>query len=1019
MASKWIQQSFETCPKGVSSAVAPELLMPGQFAWGANIAIRGGKPHTRPPMIERLVLPSGLHQSSSYFGVQGGMIVTNIQGRIYRLRIGNNAYSYEEIPLGFVNSGAIKQTWMQQTIESLVIQDGQSTPIIYNGSTARRAASDEVPRGTVMAYGNGRLWVAINQRELVAGDIRTRAPGSELKFTETDYLSGGGSLYFPRGITGLEFIPVTGAADFGTLIVFGRDYAESIRADVTSRDMWAQMAGFVTNVFRDIGCSGDWSIVQVNQDLYWRDSRGDIRSLANAISTNSSPGSTPISREVQRLVAYDSDQLLPWVSAIYFDNRLLMTSSPYLNVNGGVSFKDLVSLDFSPISTMQLKAPPAYDGVWNGIPGIAQIVSGEFDGATRAFAISSDEDGVNRLWEIMDRGREDASLSCGSGVVPSPIESFIEYPSINFGIEKNRKRIERCDVWLSDMENEVEVRAYWRADNNQQWTQWDSKPFCAKVTDAATTTPHVWKNLLSQQRPQIKTFTIPDGLDQVTNYALMVGFEFQIRLVFTGKYQVEKMMVYATPLSDPDFGEESTEACIENNVVGNEIRYVIPTSVCPPTPPSEPIFEQFDGPFEGVRYLTQRVEGETRALYSFSFLGMSHGHGAGLVPLPNGTTSDGVITSVWSGTSTFDPNTSTYTGLLSATRSQYGAIPGGVNYVIPAGPPHTETGVDFDAVMNALNLYPGFAFLARSYAEGKKADGTFVRRYFSETPGPEIGGFFAGYTMSAIWSDGWTLTITYSNLVTVAQLGFPVVRTGDPARTQHVTGYDPVTFTYTGNKSRLRQDVQIPNGKTKLYGTFKYLVTPDNGDPAYFFYDSQEFDVLGGSTYNAVVWFPWIVDATVYFVSGSFYFTPSYFLGYSGLINATEYTELPDQPNWPELVSFGCPTPNADAWDDFQDYGGADTNPSIYLITLFTGYAWDEEWFFQSTDPIDAYDDFESYVDGPIANATLGVGWVTFGFFILIPEVTASDDFSTYPDGAITTWDVYGDFWAAAGFFVT
>lgn len=577
MGKTWIPWVFETFPGGASSAVAPELLPPGQTAWMMNMAIRGAKPHTRPPIVERMVLPAGLHQSSGYFGVQGGMIISNIHGRIYRLRIGNNTFSWEEIPLNFVNSGIIKQTWMQQTIESLVIQDGQSTPIIYNGSTARRAGSDEVPRGKSMAYGNGRLWVAINERELVAGDIRTRTPGSELKFTETNYLSGGGSLYFSRGITGLEFIPVTGAADFGTLIVFGRDYAESIRADVTSRDMWAQMAGFVTNVFRDIGCAGDWSITQVNQDLYWRDSHGDIRSLANAISTNNSPGSTPISREVSRIVDFDSDQLLPWVSAIYFDNRLLMTASPYLNVNAGVSFKDIVSLDFSPISTMRLKAPPAYDGTWTGIPGAAQLVTGEFDGMNRAFAISSGEDGVNRLWEILTRGREDAWLTCGTGSL-SPIESLIEYPSINFGLQKQRKRIERCDVWLSGIDGDLEITAFWRTDNAQQWIEWDSVPTCAKTTDAAVNTPHTWKNLLTEQRPQIKTFTIPDGVDAVTRYALQVGFEFQIRLVITGKCQIEKMMIYGTPLDDPDYANRETlvQECLENNVTGNEIVYRIP-----------------------------------------------------------------------------------------------------------------------------------------------------------------------------------------------------------------------------------------------------------------------------------------------------------------------------------------------------------------------------------------------------------------------------------------------------------
>ncbi|HEX2899824.1 MAG TPA: hypothetical protein VHS96_08910, partial [Bacteroidia bacterium] len=100
---KWTPAVFETCPGGVSSAVAPELLPPGQFAWGGNIAIRGGKPHTRPPIVERLILPEGLHQGTGYFGVQGGMLVTSIAGRIYRLRIGANTFSYEEIPLSFVN----------------------------------------------------------------------------------------------------------------------------------------------------------------------------------------------------------------------------------------------------------------------------------------------------------------------------------------------------------------------------------------------------------------------------------------------------------------------------------------------------------------------------------------------------------------------------------------------------------------------------------------------------------------------------------------------------------------------------------------------------------------------------------------------------------------------------------------------------------------------------------------------------------------------------------------------------
>ncbi len=580
--NKWASVTWATCPGGVSSAVTPELLPASQFAWGYNQAVRGGKSHTRPPFVELPCgLPPGLHQCSSYFGVQGGMIVTSIGGNLFRIRIGENIYSWEPIPLTFRNSGVLNQAWMQQTVETLVIQDGQSTPILYNGSTARRAGATEVPRGRQMAYGNGRLWVAINKNELVAGDIRQRAPGSELFFTETNYLAGGGALFFSRGITGLEFIPITGAADFGTLIVFGSDYAESIRADVTTRDQWG-MPGFVTNVFRDIGAAGDWSIVQVNQDLYWRDSNGNIRSLANSISTNNSPGSTPVSREVSRIVGFDSDSLLPWVSSIYFNNRLLQTASPYLNISGGVSFRNLVSLDFSPISTMQGKLPPAYDGAWAGIPGIAQVVTGQFNGVNRAFVISSDEEAVNRIWEIFPEGagRDDISLSCGSGIITETrIESFIETPAINFGVDKQRKRLMRCDVWLSGIDGELDLKVYWRPDNTQQWTQWDDgADVCAKTTDASVDTPHTWKNLLTQDRPQIKTFTIPDALDAVSKYALQQGFYHQLRVVWTGKCRIEKVMLHAQYDDDSDYREELPTECIENDVTGNEINYIIPTS---------------------------------------------------------------------------------------------------------------------------------------------------------------------------------------------------------------------------------------------------------------------------------------------------------------------------------------------------------------------------------------------------------------------------------------------------------
>ncbi len=446
------------------------------------------------------------------------------------------------------------------------------------------------------------------------------------------------------------------------------------------------------------------------------------------------------------------------------------------------------------------------------------------------------------------------------------------------------------------------------------------------------------------------------------------------------------------------------------------VKLVPPT---PPVPPPEaPIFEQYDGPFEGIRFLTQEIEGDNRSIFSFAFLGVDHSHEAGLVPLQS--TTAGLAYTQWSGSSTFDPGTSTYSGPgLTVVSNEAGTIPAGVNFYKPAGQPLTFTANTFDELLLALNGGPGYAIPSRSYSEGTRANGTFVRKWYSETPGPSTGGYFAGYTMARIWSDGWTVTLTYSDLTTPEQLGIPIARTGVPAMCQHVTGYNAETFTYVGTKSRVRQNVAIPAGKTKLYGDFKYLVTPDNGDLPYYYYDSQEYDdIVGGETYNAVTWFPWIVDAVVCYVSGDFSFTPSYYLGYGSASNGVEYTQLPDNSTWPETVDYMMPTPNAEAWDDFRDYGGADTNTSQYLLNLFTGYGWEEDWFFMGVDPIDCYDDFNAYSDGEIPNLTQGSGWAEPGFFFLVPPWDVNDDFQSYADGPITSWNVAGDFWAEDGFFV-
>ena len=84
----WLSEGFTSALTGVNAAVAPDLVGTSAAAWGYNIANRGSRPHTRPYFIRRMTLPSGRVQGASYFGVQGGMGVAVIDGRMYRLRPG-------------------------------------------------------------------------------------------------------------------------------------------------------------------------------------------------------------------------------------------------------------------------------------------------------------------------------------------------------------------------------------------------------------------------------------------------------------------------------------------------------------------------------------------------------------------------------------------------------------------------------------------------------------------------------------------------------------------------------------------------------------------------------------------------------------------------------------------------------------------------------------------------------------------------------------------------------------------
>lgn len=235
--------------------------------------------------------------------------------------------------------------------------------------------------------------------------------------------------------------------------------------------------------------------------------------------------------------------------------------------------------------------------------------------------------------------------------------------------------------------------------------------------------------------------------------------------------------------------------------------------------------------------------------------------------------------------------------------------------------------------------------------------------------------------------------------------------TGGAARTQELTSYDSGTRTYTGTKSRVRFQLTPEEGKTSVTGIYRILVTPTVGD-------AYEQDIIRDyptefPTMEIVFNYPWIVGAQVYLLRWSFSYQLTVADDFQTVTAGAEFFTLPPSPSWPEPARTVSPPPNADAFDNFES---AVTIGEDGVGYVFTGRGWDGTGTSISKDPIDAFDNFETYPTGvEITTLTQGAGWSSFGFCFIFDNLSAYDNFESYTTGVTITTLTGGTGWDADG----
>lgn len=482
---------------GQDAARNPVLLDDDQCQFAENVVFRGGKASTRPafrtmtlnftnnieydetgghgganPVGSEDAFKQGLFQTACFYdpSLQVDCFVVSIGGRMFQVVPHAASADVTELFLDKTNHATHSIAYMVQADRFLVIQDGENTPIIFDGVTARRAGADEIFTGTFMAYGLGRIvLVGKNFRDIYFGDLYGSQPGepgaSVLKFTETTFLSEGGaaSLPFTMGhAKGAIFFPEQDTTmGQGELLVFAEKGMASFFLDLP-REQW-KTSKFQAMALIDIGATGHRTLTPVNSDIWFRSSDG-WRTYRQARAEAKGWFQLPLSAEVSNYVDVETPEMLYLSSSIHFNNRLLATSTPVPN-QGKPYHAGVLSLDFDILSSFgQNVHKPSWDGHWNndGLR-ITQLVEGNFNGPHRAFAFGIDNDGFNCLYEIRDDQTKDTIGPITSSIVPKSF-TFQEY--------FNEGKLEGGDIWFDEIRDTTTVEVWFKPDEYPEWVPW-------------------------------------------------------------------------------------------------------------------------------------------------------------------------------------------------------------------------------------------------------------------------------------------------------------------------------------------------------------------------------------------------------------------------------------------------------------------------------------------------------------------------------------------------------------------
>lgn len=393
-------------PLGMNGAIDADTLPPGMLSRIYNAVTRGSVVQARPGFDQLMQAPIGdRFQGGTLFRPTGSQaqLVFAVSGKVYISQAPFKEYfqlpnlQFDEFAdsiyfesarwaTDYNEDGSIR---IFRPINVLLIQDGLSRPAYYDGSTA--VHTSRVPLGTVMKWSGDRLWVARGS-QLFASDY-----ANPFGYREGKYIGSTGAFTFPSDVTALVEVSSVGSP---FMLVFTADAGFTILTNQRNRDLWDSTPDFIYKAFPTVGCVGHRAWTHHNGKLWWFSSQGLVN-VDTASQANDQSEFPFIDTPMSHSKKYLSDDL-SGVTLGSMENYLLV-SVPYAdNYN-----RHTWVLDSSIMgSTEEMSQGKGWQGVWTGLRPVEWII-GTIDSDTRAFVLSKDRDGYNRVWEAFKAERRD------------------------------------------------------------------------------------------------------------------------------------------------------------------------------------------------------------------------------------------------------------------------------------------------------------------------------------------------------------------------------------------------------------------------------------------------------------------------------------------------------------------------------------------------------------------------------------------------------------------------------------